>query len=178
MGGSHDRLKSPETAEQVDATELHMTPNDVTPTMTRDDDPVRVAMKEAGLGDIPAEKTAAVGHEKHEFKKGDKVIYEPTGRKGKITSFEGHAATVEFDDDVNPNVRNVFVADLKKASKTAGLSFLKEMAQEALDAKHAETADADPDGDLDDKEAMFLDEGMMGYIQHKVIEADGGTKRS
>lgn len=63
-------------------------------------------------------KTATeVGHETVEFKKGDKVLYAPTNRTGKIMLLNAHTATVEFDDDKNPQIRNVFVADLKKAVK-------------------------------------------------------------
>jgi len=201
--GSNTRLESPETSTVTEGDDLIVTPGELPSGYQGDDDPVKVALIEAGLleknsmagyptlsyefdssdaafeaqkkmeaelhgaeqgytdhagetvhvYDVDGQeefwdemvkslggtraggaKTAAVvGHEEYEFKKGDKVTYTPTGRTGKITVQNAHVYTVEFDDDQNPNIRNVFAAELEPTkSKTSGLAFIKEMAKIAM----------------------------------------------
>lgn len=109
---------------------------------------------------------ATVGHEDKTFKQGEKVRDRVTGRTGKVTVLNAHVATVEFDDDINPNVRNVFVADLESPTK-ASLNGLKQAIADHLD-------EDTEDEDYAEKEALFMSEGMFGYTLDRIINADHG----
>jgi predicted RNA-binding Zn-ribbon protein involved in translation (DUF1610 family) len=62
-------------------------------------------------------KTAAT-EEAPEIKEGEDVIWTVDNRPGKVTTINAHVCTVEFSDGKNPEVRQVWVADLKPAKKT------------------------------------------------------------
>lgn len=124
-------------------------------------------------------KRANVGREERTYKQGDKVIYKPSGRKGKVTKLNAHVATVEFDDGLNPSIRNCFTDDLAPATgKTAakrkklarGLSVLKQLYEQVKSGTDDET-------EMAEKEAFYLSENMFGYTLSALItEANGKTR--
>lgn len=228
--GTYDLKASPETKSLAPGEELRLSPAELPEGYQGDDDPVKVAMAEAGLIDklgidetmrknvmaeiadalqegvphaeippkVAAEygvygvsendvrelfeqfirrqgKTAAeVGHEEWYPKTGEKVIYEPTGRKGKVTHLQAHVATVEFDDGQNPVIRNVFIADLCAASSKEGMSFIKEMTKTALKNKVAQ--DLEDEFLPDDTESL---DGLFGVELARLQRtADGNVTRN
>lgn len=95
-------------------------------------DPVHTGMKE-GLDQVlhmthnaSLKIAAEVGHEEWQPERGERVKHTPTGRVGKVTVFDAHTASVDFEDGKNPPIRSVFIAELEpapiKGSKAASTS--------------------------------------------------------